>query len=261
MNDRGPNEAGRIADLERELDRRGARIDELESQLASTRTVAEAARELAEALNQPGSVDERLSNSTDEIERVRETLPEVDRTRQQLTVDRKELAKHVESPEDRIETLESENAVLRGQLREVIERLDGSIGDETEEIIQGDGDPVEFGYTSIDDESPSYVVANEEHSLEDPTSIPEIGAEIAEACADSQCTEAVAGEVLLALVRDGPLETRLLADRVDRSQVAVQGLLSELRIRGVLDRVEERTYDVAEVLRKRVVDPEPDDPA
>ncbi|ELZ16087.1 hypothetical protein C477_16375 [Haloterrigena salina JCM 13891] len=69
------------------------------------------------------------------------------------------------------------------------------------------------------------------------------------AAGQSQCTAATGRRALAVLARDGPLETAVLAERVDRSTVAVQSLLSELRTEGVLDRPTERTYTLSDDVR------------
>ncbi|UHQ95353.1 ATP-binding protein [Haloterrigena alkaliphila] len=72
---------------------------------------------------------------------------------------------------------------------------------------------------------------------------------LARAADQSQCSVAEARQALAVLARYGPLETAVVAGSVDRSTVAVQSLLSELRTEGVLDRPAERTYTLSDDVR------------
>ncbi|GAB3664421.1 helicase HerA domain-containing protein [Halopiger thermotolerans] len=73
-----------------------------------------------------------------------------------------------------------------------------------------------------------------------------VGESLERASEGSRCSVETAGTVLIALAREGPLEAAAVAKRVDRSTIAVQSLLSELRTESVLDRSGERAYALAD---------------
>jgi predicted nucleic acid-binding Zn-ribbon protein len=99
ISDRKDDERERIASLERELQEREARIEELEAELSSARDVSEAARQMAAALT--GDVD--LDRSAME-ERVMEKDREISELRGQVS----DLEAERDRLERRVETLESE---------------------------------------------------------------------------------------------------------------------------------------------------------
>ncbi|APW99268.1 hypothetical protein CHINAEXTREME_16470 [Halobiforma lacisalsi AJ5] len=159
-------------------------------------------------------------------------------------------------------------------------------------IVQAGGDPVEFGYTdpgsapdgesaetdirtagaesagatagsggddgtAVDGDS-GLVVATDQESLADRLASTPLGERLEAASERSQCSVETAGQVLGVLARDEPLETEAIAERVERSPVAVQGLLSELRTESVLDRRDERSYLLEDDVRSTLLSVEND---
>ncbi|WP_226479778.1 ATP-binding protein [Natrinema amylolyticum] len=130
--------------------------------------------------------------------------------------------------------------------------------DDGSSIVQAGGDAIEFGYTPVDEDAESatdaadesgFVVADEERDLAELLEIPWIGDRVSRACEGSQCSTDTAEEILGVFARNGSLETVTVAARVDRSRVAVQSLVSELRTEGLLERSGERAYALAEDVR------------
>ncbi|EMA35139.1 ATP-binding protein [Halobiforma nitratireducens] len=156
-----------------------------------------------------------------------------------------------------------------------------------DDIVQVGGDPVEYGYTepktetdqtnAVLDESDGEVVtadgdgevgsndgpfagdddgllvATDQETLADRLESTPLGERLEAASERSQCTVETAGRVLSTLARNEPLETETIAERVDRSPVAIQGLLSELRTEAVLDRRHERSYALSEDVRSTLL--------
>ncbi|MFP9192454.1 helicase HerA domain-containing protein [Natronosalvus vescus] len=143
---------------------------------------------------------------------------------------------------------------------------DGSDGAEEREetpIVHAGGDDLAFGYTDVEDASDEEIlegdertvaevrerererdllVADEYETIDGLLGLEEIEARVQAACDDSRCGEPTARRVIETVAIDGPLETEAVAAAVDRSPVAVQSLLSELRTRDVLDRRDDGTY-------------------
>ncbi|MFP8888759.1 helicase HerA domain-containing protein [Natrialbaceae archaeon A-CW2] len=132
-------------------------------------------------------------------------------------------------------------------------------------IVQAGGAPHEFGYTEIDDTrddeilesdtddvelalDTSVVVADELETIEELLGLEEIETLVDAACNDSRCTARTARAVIEVIAIDGPARTETVAASVDRSPVAVQSLVSELRVRDVLDRNDDGTYSLHETL-------------
>ncbi|WP_254809829.1 ATP-binding protein [Natronosalvus amylolyticus] len=132
-------------------------------------------------------------------------------------------------------------------------------------IVQAGGAPHEFGYTEIDDTrddeilesdtddvelalDTSVVVADELETIEELLGLEEIETLVDAACNDSRCTVRTARAVIEVIAIDGPARTETVAASVDRSPVAVQSLVSELRVRDVLDRNDDGTYSLHETL-------------
>ncbi|WP_254768537.1 ATP-binding protein [Salinilacihabitans rarus] len=268
ISERKRTEESRIEELEAELERRESRIEELQAELDSARDVSEAARRMADALSQPETVQSQLPDGGGgQLRRLHDELVELEERRDELhdelddvraerdalRAERDELERRLDARTQRVESLESENEALRERLRELADTA-GTADEDGARIIHGDGDALEFGYTDPDaastaddagaDGLPGITVAAEERPLSELLESPRIAERLASAAADSRCSEADAGRLVTELVRDGPMETGRLARRVERSTVAVQSLLSELRTRSVLDRVSEGTYAV-----------------
>ncbi|MCU4754192.1 DUF87 domain-containing protein [Halobacteria archaeon AArc-curdl1] len=132
-------------------------------------------------------------------------------------------------------------------------------------IVQAGGAPHEFGYTEIDDNEDdeilesgtedvelaldtSVVVADELETIEELLALEEIETLVDAACNDSRCTAETARAVIEVIAIDGPARTETVAATVDRSAVAIQSLLSELRVRELLDRNDDGTYSLHETL-------------
>ena len=261
VSERKEREADRIDRLETQLEERDQKIEELETRLSSARDVSTAAKQLADALSNPETIQSELSDSGEELRRMHEELVELEKERERKEEERESLAAEVtalerelDRREEQLAFLEEENNTLRTKLRE-LHGLDADEPDETP-IVQGDGTELEFGYTSVeesDEDLRHILVADEEHGIESLFDVPELGDRLTSAVAGSRCSEGCAVSILEVLIRDGPLRTETVASRIDRSPVAVQSLLSELRTRDVLDRTEDDRYDVTQDLLDTVV--------
>ncbi|AEH37686.1 helicase HerA domain-containing protein [Halopiger xanaduensis] len=101
----------------------------------------------------------------------------------------------------------------------------------------------------VEDAVPDYTLAGQHqpgHQLVSKLEGTSVGESLERASEGSRCSVETAGTVLIVLAREGPLETKPIAARVDQSMIAVQSLLSELRTESVLDRQGERTYALAD---------------
>ncbi|WP_255171667.1 ATP-binding protein [Natrononativus amylolyticus] len=249
ISERTQQEESRVEELERKLENREKRIESLEDELSSARDISNAATQLADALSNPESIQTQLPETGEEVRRLHDELVELEERRDELSDERRRLADELEARGERVDSLETENDRLRSRIRELehrLERLRSARADAEsgERIIQGDGTAIEFGYTSVADEEAEELVVDEERQLEELLELPAVRDRISHACENSRCTERTARTVVTELIRSGPLETTAVAARVDRSAVAVQSLLSELRTRGILDRTDEHAYRV-----------------
>ncbi|WP_306058967.1 helicase HerA domain-containing protein [Natronococcus wangiae] len=251
ISERKQQEENRILELENELEKKEKRIETLEDELESARDISHAAKQMADALTRPETMQSQLPGTDDELRRLHDEIVD-------LETERDELEETLEERDERIDRLEGElesRTDERDRLRTANERLRDRIGEledertpddgvgESAEILQVSGDDHEFGYTdagTVDDSD--LVVANEERDLEGLLETAWLDARLERACDDSLCSTETARRVLAELVRDGPLETERIAARIDRSTIAVQSLVSELRTQSVLERTEERTY-------------------
>ncbi len=273
ISERKQKEESRVERLEAELEKRDSRIEDLKDELASARDVSDAARQMAEALSEPETVQSQLPGSNEELRRLHDEVVSLEDERDELRAKLAErddeiadLESQLADREERIETLEGELEWLRQSFREPEpepETDESGANAESTEILQAGGDELEFGYTPVDDGSAAdgregeLVVADEQQSLEELLETPGVRESVERAAADSRCSEATAREVIAVLVREGPLRTDAVAARVDRSAVAVQSLLSELRTEAILDRPDERTYAVGDdVLSALAIDDE-----
>lgn len=208
----------RVAELERRLQRRDERIAELEAELAVARDTSAAAERIAEALD--GGSDERHDESVDDPQR----------------------------RERRIVELECENERLREALRDLRLRLDriadGPVGTETSRSVdRADGRSFAYVDHGVTPTAPVRRPASSGRGeMVDVLDEPELEERFYDACADSQCSEAVARRVVDELLRTGPADAASIAARVDRSTVAVQSLLSELATREILTRSANGSY-------------------
>ncbi|ELY80545.1 helicase HerA domain-containing protein [Natrinema pallidum] len=275
ISERTEREQDRITELEAELEKKQQRIETLEDDLASARDVSSAARQMADALQNTDTVQSQLPGGSEDVRRLHEEIAELEAERDELEADlaaRDDRIEHLEEQlADRaaeVDRLRNENKQLRAVVRD-LEReerperdaddatvgADGSGADaDGSAIVQAGGDDIEFGYTPADADAasetdtvdePGSVVMDEERDLPDLLETRWINERVTRACEGSQCSRETAAEILGVFARDGPLETVAVAARVDRSRVAVQSLVSELRTAGLLERAGERTYALA----------------
>jgi len=279
ISERSKREENRIEELQSKLADREAKISQLEDELASARDVSEAARQMADALSS-NTVQTELPGSSEELRRLHEELVAVEGKREALEEKIEALESTVEAREEKlaekssklqaaeveIATLETENERLHQRVRELEYRRDqlraakaaagegeenetAEESDDTPEetpIIEGEDDR-EFGYT--DPEEPplaatEILVAGDESRIEKLLKEPPIDDRLSAASDDSRCTIATTRAVVTMLVSEGAMSTATIAERVDRSPVAVQSLLSELRSRAVVDRLDDGRYDI-----------------
>ncbi|TYL37538.1 hypothetical protein CV102_16350 [Natronococcus pandeyae] len=267
ISERKQQEESRVLELENELEKKEKRIETLEDELESARDVSMAAKQMADALTRPETTQSQLPGSDDEMRRLHDEIVDLETERDELEATVEERNERIERLEDELESrtderdrLRTENRRLQNRIDELEdERADEGTADEREdgestEILQVSGDDHEFGYTDTDPsgESTDFVVANEEHDLEGLLETAWLDARLERACDDSLCSIETARRVLAELVREGPLETECIAARVDRSTIAVQSLVSELRTQSVLERTEDRTYGLDEEVRSKI---------
>ncbi|ELZ07847.1 ATP-binding protein [Natrialba aegyptia] len=277
ISERKDREQDRIHELEAELEKKEKRIETLEDELESARDVSSAAKQMADALSNPGTVQTQLGGGNDEeLRRLHEEVVD-------LEDERDDLRAELEAREERIDELEGTLAArtetierLRGEaerLRSRVQELEAETSTDAEEVGDGDADadaasetivqaggtPVELGYvgTGGDEGQSALVVANDEteYDMGDVVALLEqtwIGGRLEQASEGSRCTVETAAHVLVVLAGEGPLETERIATAVDRSTVAVQSLLSELRTEAVLDRTGVRSYDLADAVRSKL---------
>ncbi|MFC4439932.1 helicase HerA domain-containing protein [Halostagnicola sp. GCM10023398] len=268
ISERKQREESRILELENELEKKEKRIETLEDELDSARDVSTAAKQMADALTRPETTQSQLPGSDDKLRRLHDEIVDLETERDELEATVEKRNERIESLEDELESRTDERDRLRTENRRLRERIDeleddrrDEIGDEesgtdeSAEILQVSGDDHEFGYADTEPsaERTDLVVANEEHDLEGLLETEWLNARLERACDDSLCSIETARRVLAELVRDGPLETERIAARVDRSTIAVQSLVSELRTQSVLERTEGRTYGLDEEVRSKIV--------
>ncbi|ELY82729.1 ATP-binding protein [Natrinema gari] len=275
ISERKEREQDRINELEAELEKKQRRIETLEDDLASARDVSSAARQMADALQNTDTVQSQLPGGSEDLRRLHEEIADLEAERDELEADlaaRDDRLEHLEEQlADRaaeVDRLRNENRQLRAVVRDLEreERPDQDVDDTTVEaddggadadgstIVQAGGDDIEFGYMPADADAASEsdtgdvsgaVAADEERDHTELLETQWIDERVARACEGSQCSRETAAKVLRVFARDGPLETAAVAARVDRSRVAVQSLVSELRTDGLLERSGERTYALA----------------
>ncbi|SEH18037.1 AAA-like domain-containing protein [Natronorubrum sediminis] len=273
ISERKEREENRVVELENELEKKEKRIETLEDELESARDVSSAAKQMADALTRKETMQTKLGGggNDEEMRRLHEEIVD-------LETERDELAETVEAREERIETLEQTlesrtDAVER--LREANDHLQDRVRDLTHkrerseqvanaetdgaesEIVLADGDDIEFGYTSVEPQSSAD--DPEEITTATPPEPPEavfegewIDETLDRVADQSQCSVTTARRALVVLAREDPLESKTVASAVGRSTVAVQGMLSELRTEGLLDRPAERTYTLSTDVRSKL---------
>ncbi len=279
ISERKDREQDRIQELEAELEKKQQRIETLEDDLASARDVSSAARQMADALQNTDTIQSQLPGGGEDLRRLHEEIADLETERDELEADldaRDDRIEHLEEQlADRaaeVDRLRDENRQLRAVVRDLEreERPDRDVDDATvgadesdtdadgAAIVQAGGDDIEFGYMPADSDAasepdtvdePGSGVADEERDRTELLETQGIGERVTRACEGSQCSRETAVAVLRVFARHGPLETAAVAARVDRSRVAVQSLVSELRTDGLLERSGERTYALADDVR------------
>ena len=262
ISERKDREQDRIQELEAELEKKEKRIETLEDELSSARDVSSAARQMADALQNTETVQSQLPGGSDDLRRLHEEIAD-------LEAERDELREQLETRDERIEGLEDELAAREDELRRLRdenERLreagseDESEAEPDEEstILQAGGNDFEFGYTPVEwdengttDDGTAGDADDTARTDEEPVALTDaaIDDRITHACEGSQCSPETAREVLAAFDGHRSLEAATLAAQVDRSRVAVQSLLSELRTEGVLERTADRAYTLSDDAR------------
>ncbi|MDJ1434115.1 DUF87 domain-containing protein [Halostagnicola sp. A-GB9-2] len=253
ISERKQREENRIEELERKLDKRDDRIEELEEELANARDISSVAQQMAEALQNPDTVQTELPQSNDEIRRLHDELVELETKHEELEDQIQEKNHVIDILEDKLqaqrgrtENLAKRNSALKDRIGELEEEFDGSPREES--IVQADADDFEFGYADVEDgltvADSQIIVANEKHDVDELLETTAIDDRLTVACDQSRCSLETSRTVIKALAESGPLTTIEVGNRVDRSPVAVQSLLSELRTQGVLARPSERAYQL-----------------
>ncbi len=274
ISERKEREENRIAELENELEKRDQRIATLEDELESARDVSSAAKQMADALADADGTQTQLPGTGEELRRLHEELADLETQVDELEADRSalesdladrdetidELKTEIDELEAEIEWLRAENERLRDSVepRSAAETVTGGESSEAEtatgaesgndEIVEAAGDDLEFGYTSTEDAEGTILIANATADGDDSFGVAWLDDRIDRACGNSQCTPPTARTVVAELARSGPQDVEAVAEAVDRSTVAIQGLLSELRTESVLDRAG-RTYTLTERAR------------
>ncbi|NUC74944.1 DUF87 domain-containing protein [Haloterrigena sp. SYSU A558-1] len=231
-----------IVDLEDERDELRAELEERDERIETLETTLESRTETVERLREE---NERLRDRVRELEESEtESDPETTTTESDDEI--------VHAGGDAIEfgfTSIREELEKRDEATSDGDR-DGTTRDDTErtefERNEAKRNAVERNEAERDERATS---ASERPSFEALFEGDWIDERLETAAGQSQCTAATGRRALAVLARDGPLETAVLAERVDRSTVAVQSLLSELRTEGVLDRPTERTYTLSDDVR------------
>lgn len=285
ISERKDREQDRIHELENELDKKEKRIETLEDELSSARDVSSAAKQMADALQNTETVQSQLPGGSEDLRRLHEEIAELEAERDELREKLDTSDDRIDRLEDelaartaKLKRIRSENDQLRNVVRELererpyaasdengtSDEGEASDGDASSPIVQAGGEAHEYGYTPVDADSnassdgaeeaataddAAFVVADEERELTDLLEVSAIRNRVERACEGSQCSIETAEEILGVFARDGALETGPVADQVDRSAVAVQSLLSELRTEGMLERTGERTYALSDEVR------------
>ncbi|MFP8952652.1 helicase HerA domain-containing protein [Natrialbaceae archaeon A-arb3/5] len=254
ISERKERKQDRILELENELEKKEKRIETLEDELESARDVSSAAKQMADALSNPNTVQSQLPDNDEELRRLHEEVVELESERDDLAAELDERDERIETLEaeleartETIERFRTETERLRERLREA--ELEGD-EDTEDEIVLAGGDGVEFGYTPAESETER--TENATSTVEQRLERAGIERTVERASERSQCSMETSIRVLSVLAREGPFTVAPLASRVDRSTVAVQSLLSELRSEQVLDRTDGRRYELAADVRSKL---------
>ncbi|AFZ74453.1 ATP-binding protein [Natronobacterium gregoryi] len=270
ISERKEREQDRVHELENELEKKEKRIETLEAELESARDVSSAAKQMADALTRPETIQTQLPEEPggEDVRQLHEEIVDLEDQRDELRIELEEYEEYADRLETKLEDRSKTIEQLREEnqrLRERVRDLEAVNEDDEEAIIEVGGDSLEFGYTwpneeseekpgEEPDEGDDVVEPNQDRSTVDESHVKVVassplGDRLERASEQSQCTLETARHVLVVLARDEPLDTESIATRVDRSTVAVQGLLSELRTEAVLDRRDDRSYALADEVR------------
>ncbi|ELY54721.1 hypothetical protein C491_19014 [Natronococcus amylolyticus DSM 10524] len=236
ISERERREADRVNELEAELEKRDQRIATLEDELESARDISTAAQQLADAVAG--------------VETTQSQLPGNDEERRRLHEEVVDLEAELEDREARIERLGEKLADRtdeRDRLREEVKQLRERVAE-----LEGPETGHEISYTEFGDETSEESTASRDPGDVDIEALfdeERVADRLERACDRSLCSLEAGEEILETLVREGPLETEQLATRVDRSTIAVQSLVSELRTRSVLERTADGAYGLEDGLR------------
>ncbi|SNZ04179.1 protein of unknown function DUF87 [Natronoarchaeum philippinense] len=255
-----------LADLQQELDKKVAKINQLEQDLENARDVSNAARQLANAFSRgdvastPEEVEARLAAKNDHIEEL------------EARVD--ELESDLDDAHDYIEQLEAENQ----QLQESTATID--FDDEGQSVVQasfptGDGGTAAFEdtdeqRTSAPEDADAQAVADDADAAAIDTGATGDGAgsdsagaagddldaesvlayvrnepiasEVSEAAERAHVGESAQRAIVEEIAADGPLSAATIADRIDVQVQYVWSFLSELRDRPYLVRNAQSEY-------------------
>ncbi|WP_254524322.1 helicase HerA domain-containing protein [Natrinema caseinilyticum] len=297
ISERKDREQDRIHQLENELEKKEKRIETLEDELSSARDVSSAAKQMADALQNTETVQSQLPGGGEDLRRLHEEIAELEAERDELRekldtsddrIDR--LEDELAARTSKLKRIRSENHQLRNVVRELERERpyaaneengasddgEASDGDDSSSIVQAGGEAHEYGYTPVDgdadadsnassdgdeatatEDDAAFVVADEERELADLLEVSSVRNRVERACEGSQCSIETAEEILAVFAREGALATEPVADRVDRSAVAVQSLLSELRTEELLERTGERTYSLSDAVRTALAETAP----
>ncbi|AGB39135.1 ATP-binding protein [Natronococcus occultus] len=240
ISEREQREENRVAELEDELEKREQRIATLEDELESARDISTAAQQLADAVAG--------------VETTQTQLPGNDEERRRLHEEVVELESKLEDREERIEELTervADRTDERDRLREEVQRL-------RERVAELEDESRELSYAEFDDESDP-APADRDGDADGVLANDSVADSLERACDGSLCSLETGERVLETLAREGPLATEALATRVDRSTIAVQSLVSELRTRSVLERTADGAYTLEDGGRATAVDASADD--
>ena len=265
-----------LADLQQELDKKVAKINQLEQDLENARDVSNAARQLANAFSRgdvastPEEVESRLVAKDDRIEELEDRVAE--------------LEDELDDAHEYIDQLEAENQRLQeatapidfddpSTVQAAFPAGDGPAGDADaaaasgDAAVSGDGTAVavesDAEATAVDSRSgdPAADAASAESTsrgAESPEAIADdeldaesvlayvrsepIAAEVADAAERAHVDEAARRAVVEAVAADGPLSAASVADRTDVQVQYVWTFLSELRGRPYLVRNAQGEY-------------------
>ncbi|WP_247004900.1 ATP-binding protein [Halosolutus gelatinilyticus] len=258
ISERKDREENRIVELENELEKKEKRIETLEDELESARDISNAAKQMADALTRPETIQTQLPDADENLRRLHDELAELEAERADLETEREKLESQLADRGERIDDLEAEVDRLRATNERLRDRLEAEktaqgSNEADDAIVQPTADGVEMGYTPDDGATDvDILVANHDDRDDGTFGLAWLDERIGRACENSQCSPPTAKTVVSALARGGPLETEAVAAEVDRSTVAVQSLLSELRTESVLERPAERTYALSDRARSEL---------